>query len=266
MVTVPEEFLQVWVATLMWPLTRILAFIAVAPLFNHRALPNNVKLGLGLVLTVAVMPSIPDIPPVSVFSMNGLLILCQQVIIGAAMGFSLRIIFSAVELAGHTAGMTMGLGFAMFYDPQTQGQSTSIGQFLVVLSMLLFLSIDGHLVVISTLAESFSSFPVTAEPNFGLDPYKIALWGGKIFSAGLLMSLPIIAALLLANLALGVLTRAAPQLNLFGIGFPITISLGFLLLMLALPYMMQPVQRLMHESMSFMQTLAYSVVDVPRGE
>ncbi|MFJ5444755.1 flagellar biosynthetic protein FliR [Methylobacillus methanolivorans] len=260
MVTVTSEFLQVWVATLMWPLTRILAFIAIAPIFNHRALPNNIKLGFGLVLTVAVIPAIPDIPPVSVFSMSGLLILMQQILIGMAMGFSLRIIFSAVELAGHAAGMTMGLGFAMFYDPQTQGQSTAIGQFLVVLSMLIFLSINGHLVVISTLLESFSTFPITAEPNFGLNPYKIALWGGKIFSAGLLISLPIITALLLANLALGILTRTAPQLNLFGIGFPITIALGFLLMMLALPYMMQPIQRLMHESMSFMQEIANPVM------
>lgn len=257
MITVTAEFLQGWIATLMWPLARILAFIAVAPLFNHRALPRNIKLALGLVLTVAVMPALPEISPVSVFSMSGLLVFVQQILIGAAMGFSLRIIFTAVELAGHAAGMTMGLGFAMFYDPQTQGQSTAIGQFLVVIAMLIFLAIDGHLVVISTLLASFSSFPITAEPYWGLNAYKIALWGGQIFSAGLLISLPIVTALLMANLALGILTRTAPQLNLFGIGFPITITLGFLILMLALPYMMQPVQKLMYASMGFMQEIAH---------
>lgn len=259
MVTLSSEFLQVWIATLIWPLTRILAFITTAPIFNHRAVPRQIRLGLGLVLTLSIIPALPDIPPVSVFSMSGVLILMQQILIGAAMGFSLRIIFTAVELAGHTASMTMGLGFASFFDPQTQGQSTAIGQLLVVLAMLIFLAINGHLMVISTLLDSFHSFPISDQPNFALNPYKIALWGGKIFSAGLLISLPIVTALLLANMALGILTRTAPQLNLFGIGFPITIALGFLILTLAMPHMLQPVQRLMEESMRFMQEIATPV-------
>ncbi|MCB5183774.1 flagellar biosynthetic protein FliR [Methylobacillus gramineus] len=263
MVTVSSEFLQMWIATLFWPLTRILAFLVAAPIFSHRALPNTIRLGFGLVLTLVIIPTMPDIPPLSIFSMNGVLILTQQILIGAAMGFSLRIIFAAVEMAGHTSGMTMGLGFASFFDPQTQGQSTAIGQFLVVLSMLIFFAINGHLMAISTLADSFQSFPITADPSFRLNPYKIALWGGKIFSAGLMISLPIVTALLMANMALGILTRTAPQLNLFGIGFPITIGLGFLVLMLALPYMLQPVQRLMYESMSFMQEIAQPVTATP---
>lgn len=161
MITVTAKFLQGWIATLMWPLARIRCLYRRGPCSNHRALPRNIKLALGLVLTVAVMPALPEIPPVSVFSMSGLLVFVQQILIGAAMGFSCA--SSSPQLSwqrGHAAGMTMGLGFAMFYDPQTQGQSTAIGQFLVVIAMLIFLAIDGHLMVISTLLASFPAFPL----------------------------------------------------------------------------------------------------------
>lgn len=255
MLSVSSDVLQAWVSGLLWPLTRILAVIASAPIFSNRAMPGQVKLGFGLVLTLIIMPTVPALPKVDMLSLAGLLILAQQIVIGAAIGFSMRIVFAAVEMAGQLGGMTMGLGFASFYDPQSQGQSTSVSQFFVLLAMMVFLSLNGHLLLIATLAGSFLSLPISTEPTTHINGMALATWGGKIFSTGLLMSLPVVAALLITNMALAVLTRTAPQLNLFGIGFPITIGIGFLIIALSLPGMLQPLRLLMDESFSFVAGL-----------
>lgn len=255
MISISSDMLMAWVSGLLLPLTRVLGMIAAAPILSHRAMPNPVKLGLGLGLTLIIAPAIPLVPKLDIFSMQGLMILTQQLIIGLAIGFSIRIVFAAVEMAGQISGMTMGLGFAIFYDPQSQGQSTSVSQFLVLLAMLVFLSMDGHLLLVSAVAESFFTLPISAEPGLHIDTYAIAQWGEKVFSAGLLLSLPVVAALLITNMALGILTRTAPQLNLFGIGFPITIGMGFLIIALALPSMLRPMQQLMNESFSFAQAI-----------
>lgn len=262
MVTVSSEMLQVWVISLLWPLTRVLGMIAAAPLFNHTAIPNQVKLGLGITLTLIIMPTLPPLPQFEIFSFQGLLILVQQLIIGLAIGFSMRLVFSAVELAGQLIGMSMGLGFASFFDPQTQGQSIAINQFLVLLAMLIFLSIDGHLMIVTAVANSFVSMPI-AVGGGGVNPIKIALWGETIFSTGLLLALPAVTALLITNMALGILTKTAPQLNLFGIGFPVTLSIGFLALALSLPGMLRPIQNAIEQGLSNMLQVAEPMVTLP---
>lgn len=254
MVAFNGELLQVWIISLLWPLTRILGMIAVAPIFSDAAVPNQIKLGLGLVLTLAVMPMLPPIPHFEIFSPQGLLLLTQQLIIGLAIGFSIRMVFAAVGMAGQLIGMGMGLGFAMFYDPQSHGQSTAVSQFLTMLAMLMFLSLDGHLMMVSAIAESFLTMPIALEWH-GIDTQKIVMWGESIFSTGLLLALPSIAALLITNMALGILTRTAPQLNLFGIGFPITLSIGFLVLALSLDSMRMPLQTMIQQGVEHMHAL-----------
>lgn len=249
MISISSEILQTWVVSLLWPLTRILGVISVAPVLNHNSIPKRVKLGLGILITLIVIPTLPPVPQFDVFSFQGLFILIQQLVIGAAIGFAMRIVFAAVEMAGQMIGMTMGLGFATFFDPQSHGQSTALNQFFVLLAMLVFLSLNGHLILISTMAESFAVLPISAEP-ININYMKIALWGEKIFSAGLLLALPAVTALLLANMALGILTRTAPQLNLFGIGFPITISVGVLVIALMLPGMSLPLQKLVNDGLA----------------
>ncbi|HEY0268317.1 MAG TPA: flagellar biosynthetic protein FliR [Methyloradius sp.] len=258
MVSISSDMLQTWVIGLLWPLTRVLAMISVAPVFNHGAIPNMVKLALGLVITLAIMPMLPPPPLFDILSFQGLLILAQQMLIGFAIGFSMRIVFSAVEMAGQMIGSTMGLGFATFFDPQSQGQSNAISQFLLLLTMLIFLSIDGHLIVITAVAHSFITMPITASVGTGMDFMKMTMWGGQMFSAGLLLALPAVAALLIGNMALGILTRTAPQLNIFGIGFPITISIGFIVLALTLPAMLQPIQQIMQEGIVTMNLIGVS--------
>lgn len=244
MVAISSEMLQNWIIGLLWPLTRILGMIAAAPIFNHNSLPVQVKLGLGVMLTLIIMPTLPPLPQFDIFTLQGLLILTHQLFIGIAIGFSMRLVFSAVEMSGQLIGMTMGFGFASFYDPNTQGQSTALNQLLVLLTMLIFLSLDGHLVMISILANSFITMPIVAQGG-GINPLQVAQWGEMVFSAGLMLAMPALAALLMTNIALAILTRTAPQLNLFGIGFPVTLSMGFIVVALALPQMLRPIENLL---------------------
>jgi flagellar biosynthesis protein FliR len=261
MVSISSELLQTWIISLLWPLTRVLGVIATAPIFSHNSIPNQVKLGVGIMLTLIIMPTLPPLPQFEIFSFQGLLILVQQLVIGLAIGFSMRLVFSAVDMAGQLIGMSMGLGFASFYDPQSQGQSTAVNQFLVLLTMLIFLSLDGHLMIVTAVANSFISMPI-AVGGSGINPMKIALWGETIFSAGLLLALPAVTALLITNMALGILTRTAPQLNLFGIGFPVTLSVGFVVLALALPGMLKPIENFIEKGISNMHQVAIPALPV----
>ncbi|MEZ0232610.1 MAG: flagellar biosynthetic protein FliR [Methylophilaceae bacterium] len=255
MISISSDVLNAWVIGLLWPLARVLAMIAASPIFSHGAIPTRVQAGVGVLITLATMPMLPPMPHFDIISLQGLLILAQQILIGAAIGLSMRIVFSAVEMAGQLIGMTMGLGFATFFDPQSQGQSNAISQFLMLFAMLVFLSIDGHLLIISAVANSFVTIPISTDVGGGLNYMKIALWGEKVFSAGLLLALPAVAALLIANMALGVLTRTAPQLNIFGIGFPITISMGFIVIAFTLPGMLQPIQHIIQEGIITMNSV-----------
>ena len=244
MLTLTSGELNTWIAAFLWPLARMLGLVASAPLFGNSAVPTTVKVMLGAMLALVIAPAIPAMPAANPTSMAGLLIVAQEMLIGLAMGFAMRIVFAAIEMAGEVASLTMGLGFASFFDPLTQGRSSGISQFLTLVATMAFLAVNGHLVLIEVLAESFYTLPVSASPLSIGAPYELARWGGEIFRSGLQLSLPLVAALLMTNVALGILTRAAPQLNLFGIGFPISLGVGFLVLSLALPYLTGPIQGL----------------------
>jgi len=246
-ITLTSAELNAWIAALLWPLTRILGLIAAAPLFGNNSVPRSVKISLGVLLATIIAPTVPAIPAADPTSWAGLLILAQELLIGLAMGFTVRLVFAAVEFAGEVIGMTMGLGFATFFDPNTRGQSSAVSQFLALVTTMAFLAVNAHLVLLAALAESFVSMPISGLPIAGGAPLEVARWGGKIFAAGLQIALPVVATLLITNVALGVLTRAAPQLNLFGIGFPVTLGVGFLAISLALPYLGTPIVNLFHQ-------------------
>lgn len=259
MITVNSAELQIWVASFLWPLTRILGLISAAPLFGNVSVPARVKIVLGVMLALIIAPTIPTVPAMDPMSLSGILILAQQFVIGAAMGFAIRVVLAAMEMAGEAIGMTMGLGFATFFDPQSRGRSSAISQFLALLTLMVYLTTNLHLVLLSTLADSFTTMPITAAPIGGQMFLHLTGWGGRIFSAGVQLALPIIAALLITNIALGILTRAAPQLNLFGIGFPITISVGFIMIGLALPYMATPLERVFQEGFEVIRQITTTV-------
>ena len=236
MISVTSAQLDVWIAAFFWPFFRILALISAAPLFGAHGVPATAKIGLAFVLTVVIAPVLGAMPAVQPGSAQGLFILVQQVMIGVAMGLAMRVVFSAIEMAGHVMGLQMGLGFATFFDPQNSAQIPVLGQFLGVIAMLFFLAIDGHLMVITALVESFSVLPVGLH-GFSAESWRtLALWGGEVFRGGVMISLPVVAVLMMTNVALAVLTRAAPQLNIFVVGFPVTIAVGFIVISLSMGY------------------------------
>lgn len=237
MISFTSAQLTTWLATLIFPLARVLALIASSPILGNKEIPARIKVGFALAITFVIAPtlSIPsDLDPASA---QGLFVLVAQVVAGVIMGFSIQIIFAAVEMAGDLAGMQMGLGFASFYDPQNASFTPVVAQFLGIIAALVFLAADGHLYMLSALAESFREFPIGAGMPAANAFRTMAEWGGTLFSLALQFSLPLVGALLIANLALGILTRSAPQLNIFAVGFPITLAVGFATMMLTIPYL-----------------------------
>ncbi|NHZ65759.1 flagellar biosynthetic protein FliR [Massilia genomosp. 1] len=247
MITITSIEMNAWIAGLLWPLTRILGLITAAPLFGNASVPVPVKIALGVLLASIIAPAIPALPAADPLSMAGLLILVQELLIGVAMGFAIRLVFAAIEMAGEICSLTMGLGFASFFDPLTKGRSSAVSQFLALIATMAFLAANAHLVLLEALAESFITMPISATPMSSSAEWEMAKWGGLIFSAGLHLSLPIVAALLITQVALGILTRAAPQLNIFGIGFPITLGVGMLVIVMVLPYLGNPFQVLFNQ-------------------
>lgn len=244
MISFTSAQLDSWLALFMFPLARVLALLATAPVFNNAGLSMQIRLSIGLAISFALAPALPAMPAISPGSWVGIMVLAQQILIGIVMGFTLRLVFTAVDVAGELIGLQMGLGFASFYDPQTASQTPVISEFLGLLATLLFLAMNGHLLTLSVLADSFTLLPVTTTPFAAKGFLALLSWAATLFSAGLMLALPLIAALLIANIALGVLSRVAPQLNIFAVGFPVTIVAGFVVLMLSLPYFGAALERL----------------------
>jgi len=236
MLTVTSAQLDAWLAAMFLPFARILALFAAAPILGQTRIPMRVRIGLALAIVVVVAPTLPPMPPIAPASATGMLVLATQVVIGLAIGLALRLVFTAVEMAGDLIGLQMGLGFAMFYDPGNVQHTPIVGQFMGLLATLTFLALNGHLLLISAIVESFHALPISATP-IGSGLFEtLARHGAVIFAAGLQLALPLIVTMLVVNLALGVLTRSAPQLNIFAVGFPVTLAIGFGALILTLPY------------------------------
>ncbi len=236
--------LDAWITAFLFPLARIFGLLASAPIFNNVAQPQRIRLAVGLVITLAIVPVLPPMPPVAPGSWQGMFILVQQVLIGVLLGFTLRIAFAVIDIAGSIFGMQMSLSFAVSYDPQSAGQTPVLSEFLGMIALLLFLAMNGHLLSLQVLVESFRLLPISTTP-FGAGGFASMLaWSSVLFSAGLLLALPLITALLIANLAMGVLARVAPQLNIFAVGFPVTLAAGFIILMFSMPYFGAAMERI----------------------
>jgi flagellar biosynthesis protein FliR len=258
MISLTSTQIDVWIAAFVYPLARVLAFIASAPLWSIGGFPKRTRLILGIAITVAITPALPEMPQIEPGSLAGLWILVQQMLLGIGMGFAAKTVFSALDLAGQFIGTQMGLGFATFYDPLNSSQTPVMTEFLTLISLLMFLSMNGHLLYIATLAQSFTAIPVSAIPLGAGSWLNLAELGGKIFSAGLLLALPVVVALLITNIALAVLTRAAPQLNIFALGFPLTLTGGFAALAISLNYLAVPLQSLFEFGLSALLGFAVS--------
>jgi flagellar biosynthetic protein FliR len=230
-----EQELTQWITGFLWPFFRIAALVAVAPILGVRVVPMRFRVIIALALTLVIAPVLPPGPYIDPASAAGILISACQILIGLAMGFLVRMVFAAVELAGNLIGQTMGLGFAQMMDPANGVTVPVVSQFYTVLATLIFLILNGHLILIETLVGSFQTIPVALATITDAGLWTLLEWSGWIFKGALIISLPALAALLLVNAAFGVMMRAAPQLNIFVIGFPISLMLGFVFMLLSLP-------------------------------
>ena len=223
-----------WVSLYFWPLLRILALISTAPILSEKSVPKRVKLGLGVLITVIVAPSLPA-TEVTIFSGNALWLALQQILIGTLIGFTMQLAFAAVRTAGELIGLQMGLSFATFVDPGSHISMPVLARIMDLLALLLFLTFDGHLWLISALVDTFHTLPVGGNPLNANAFMALTRAGGLIFLNGLMLALPVITLLLTLNLALGMLNRMAPQLSVFVIGFPITLTVGIILMAALMP-------------------------------
>ena len=235
--SVTSDQLNLWMVAFLWPFVRMLALISTAPIFSEHAVPRRTKVGLAVLLAVVVAPTLGAMPAVPLVSAAGFWILVQQILIGAAMGFSMRLVFAAVQAAGEYAALQMGLSFASFFDPTSGGNTMVIARLLNVMAMLVFLAVDGHLMLVMTLAESFHVLPIADAPLAASGWFLLANAGSEIFASGLMLALPLIATLLTLNLALGILNRVSPQFSIFAVGFPITLLAGIAMLQLLMQYL-----------------------------
>jgi flagellar biosynthetic protein FliR len=234
-----------WIGGLVWPFTRIAAMLAIAPIFGARMVPQRVRLVVALMLTGIVIPLLPDAPPrLDPLSLASALVTLQQLAIGLAIGFSLQLVFATLVIAGQTVAMGMGLGFAQMVDPQNGVNVPVIGQYYVVVATLLFLALNGHLALIRVLVDSFHFLPIGVDALTREDFKAIAYWGTRMFADSVMVALPAVASILLVNLAFGVVSRSAPQLNVFGVGFPVTLTLGFVILVFAVANLLPQMQHL----------------------
>ena len=240
MLTFTEAQVLGWVTPILWPFLRVLALFTTMPLFADRGVPVRVRIGLAFLIAFCAQASMPPIAAVALDSSAGVLAVVQQVLIGLSLGFAVKIVFAAVEFGGELIGLQMGLNFAAFFNPMTASEDTAVSRFFGVAVSWLFIVMGGHLMLIGAIVQSFIAFPVSSEPFAFLRAVEPHRWGAEIFSLGLWIALPLVAMLLFANLVLGIISRVAQQMNIFAIGFPITLGVGLVGVLLTLPMMQAP--------------------------
>ena len=228
MISFSEAQIIDWLSPILWPFLRVLAVFTAAPVFSSRSFPVRARISLAFLIAYAAQASMPEQPVISINGPDALGAVVQQVGIGLAIGFAVRLIFGAFELAGQVVGFQMGLGFAAFFDPSTSAQSSAMGRFYNSMAVLLFIVVNGHLMVLMAVMNSFNAFPV--DQNFLTELFSSAFW----------IALPVVAMLMFTNLALGIVSRVAPQMNIYAIGFPITLSVGLIGVAVTLPMLEQP--------------------------
>ena len=241
--------LQQWLANFFWPFVRIGAALMAAPIFSVRQVPARYRVVLAVMITLLVQPLIPASPVVDVFGSEGIMITLQQIGIGAMMGFVVQLAFNALIFGGQAMAYSMGLGFAHMVDPTSGVQVPTVSRYWLVLAILAFLLGNGHLLLLGSIAQSFHALPVAVDGLTRAGLWGVVSWSSRLFAAGLLMALPVIMALLLINIGMGVASRAAPQLNIFAIGFPITPLMGLLVMWITVPQIMGGFESLVNEAL-----------------
>lgn len=252
MISFTDSQLLGWLNGFLLPFFRILALMSSAPVLSSRSIPMRLRIGVaGLIAMMVVLPTGPTASNVT-SSLPNVGVLAQQILIGLAIGFAAKLIFAAFEMAGEIIGLQMGLSYAGFFDPQS-GTANAVGRTFSTLALLSFVTLNGPLLLIGVILNSFSVFPITpstagplsaATSGYPWTLRELVGMGANLFSTALSLALPFIAMLFLVNLILGVVSRVAPQLNIFAIGFPVTLASGLVLLAAGLPLIEVPLNQL----------------------
>ena len=249
--------LEAWVAQGFFPFARIGACIMVAPVFGARFVPVRTRIILAVALTALVVPLLPT-PDIAPFSPQGFVALFQQLLIGVALGFALQVVFDALALAGQLLANSMGLSFAFNVDPLRGSSTPALGQLYVILATLTFLALGGHLALIEMLVAGLYTMPVGVTGLGSQGLWALVLWGGTLFSGAISIALPGVTALLIVNLAFGVVSRAAPSLNLFAVGFPVSLVIGLLVILAGIAPLQASFIELLAKGFEFLRTLGGS--------
>ncbi|AOW12212.1 flagellar biosynthetic protein FliR [Hydrogenophaga crassostreae] len=245
MPTFTEADIMALVSPVFWPFLRILAVFSSAPIFSARSVPMRTRVALALLVAVCAQAGMPEQPVIGLTDPRALAVVMQQVIVGVAIGLAVRIVFASVEVAGEVIGLQMGLNFAGFFDPSTNSQTSAVGRFFGNTTMLLFIVLNGHLMVLHAVISSFERFPLDGSALASINQMRLHELGGLVFRYGLWIALPMIGMLLFVNIVLGFISRIAPQMNAFAIGFPLTLSVGLAGIAMTLPMLDAPVVALM---------------------
>jgi flagellar biosynthesis protein FliR len=248
--------IESWIGAAFWPFVRIGSCLMAAPLFSASYVPARIRIVLALALTVLVLPVIPHPAGLTLLSADGVVTTAQQIVVGVAMGFVVQLMFDALTLGGQMLANGMGLGFAFNIDPLRGVQTPALGQFYVLLGSLTFLALNGHIALIETLVDSFRGLPVGPT---GLSPqalHALANWGSQLFLGAMRVALAGMTALVVINLGFGVISRTAPAMNLFGVGFPITLGFGLVVVLLGLPTLQSGLTEMLGSAFGFVRALA----------
>ncbi|MGJ0624371.1 flagellar biosynthetic protein FliR [Xenorhabdus bovienii] len=246
MIPFDSEMLSRLVSDFFWPLVRLLALFSTAPIFSEKQTPIKVRISLALAITFLLVPNIPS-PQIPIFSVAGVWVMIQQILIGVALGLTMQIAFAAIRHAGEILGLQMGLSFATFFDPTGGPNMPILARILNLLMMLMFLALDGHLWLLSIIAGTFDSIPIQPMQLNPKGFLLLAQSASLIFINGMMLAMPLITLLLVLNFALGMLNRMTPQLSVFVIGFPLTLTVGIFTLSLLFPMLAPFTERLMAE-------------------
>jgi flagellar biosynthesis protein FliR len=256
MITLTSGQLETWLGQVFWPFTRVAACLMTAPAFSAVFVPARTRLVIAMGIAIIIAPMVPPPEGISALSLAGLIVLAQQLIIGVALGFCMQVVFDAVTLGGQLLSNSMGLSFAYNMDPQHGEQTPVIGMFYSLLVTLTFLALNGHLRLIEMLVDGFRTLPVGTD---GLGPagyWTIATWGATLFSGALSVALPGVTALLIVNVSFGVMSRAAPTLNLFAVGLPVSLVFGLTIILAGLPTVQTGFTKLMQDALVVIRTLS----------
>ncbi len=245
-----------WVSRFLLPLFRISAFFMVVPMIGTQLVPARIRLGFAVAITLVVVPLLPR--PFDGFdglSMSLYVAIAQQLLVGFTLGFFVQVFFQVFVLGGQMISSQMGLGFASISDPTNGVSVVVLSQFYTMLTMMLFLSMNGHVVLIDVIVDSFRVIPV-GELGLQTDTlWRVAVSGGWMFAGAVLMALPALIAILIVNFAFGVMTKAAPQLNIFAIGFPFTMIFGIFIAWVSMGGFLGQYQRIAGEALEMLTNL-----------